>query len=93
MHNNFTLDKTPRPPKPFYTAAEAAVSWARSEGANGANDPRIAYYTGVIMQAITDGDLGISNSENTTPTIALADLKEWFERKYPDSRPKFLFGK
>lgn len=57
MHNNGYVDSTRSAKKEFYTVVEAAVLWARSDGAKNASDPRISHYRQVILDALKRGEL------------------------------------
>lgn len=103
MHNNGYLDRARSATRPFYTAVEAGVLWARAEGAKTASDPRIEQYTQYILEALQSGNLAVQNAPDTTADkskavsrsspISFDALKEWMMKYYPKAKPAFLFAK
>ena len=99
MHNNGRVHQPRITKKKWYTAAEAAVLWARSEGAKNAGDPRIGHYAQLILNAIEQGHLmiekaeSVAGNENSSSAVIISftGLKEWMEKNYPQARPHFLF--
>jgi hypothetical protein len=86
MHNNGNLGIS-RPRKLSYTISEAAVRWARMEGAKSANDPRIGQYNDYILQALNRGDLKALTSDSSF--ISADALKEWAAKYYPKASQAF----